>query len=216
MTRSFLNTTSRHALRALAAASLFALASAAHAAVPPVPGFPSFAAIGDVSNYTNPGVWEHHGVDVTAWVAGASSAQLSFDFANDLEGTGSTSTNAPTNAHLYFASDSGSYFLNFEYFRPLDDPFANSSSHLRDVRLVIDGVSFADQFGAFSNHLGNALLGTAGDGDGEGYNILGQSGFEARTYTLTPAVPEPETWALMLGGIGWMWSVKRRRTPQAR
>ena len=213
MTRSTSNPTSQHALRALAAASLFTLASAAHAAVP---SFSSFAAIGDVSNYTNPGVWEHHGVDVTAWVAGASNAQLSFDFANDLEGTGSTATNAPTNAHLYFASDSGSYFLNFEYFRPLDDPFANSSSHLRDVRLVIDGVSFADPFGAFNNHLGDALLGTAGDGDAEGYNILGQTGFEARTYTLTPAVPEPETWALMLGGLGWLGRMARRRERQAR
>lgn len=213
MTRSTLNPTWQQALRALAAASLFTLASAAHAAVP---SFSSFAAIGDVSNYTNPGVWEHHGVDVTAWVAGASNAQLSFDFANDLEGTGSTATNAPTNAHLYFASDSGSYFLNFEYFRPLEDPFANSSSHLRDVRLVIDGVSFADPFGAFNNHLGDALLGTAGDGDAEGYNILGQTGFEARTYTLTPAVPEPETWALMLGGLGWLGRMARRRERQAR
>lgn len=215
MTRSVLNTTSPHALRALAAASLLALASAAHGA-PPVPGFASFAAIGDVSNDTNPGVWEHHGVDVTAWVAGASNAQLGFDFANDLEGTGSTATNVPTNAHLYFASDNGAYFLNFEYFRPLDDPFANSSSHLRDVRLVIDGVAFADQFGAFSNHFGNALLGTAGDGDGEGYNILGQTGFEARTYMLTPEVPEPETWALMLGGLGWLGGLARRRERQAR
>ncbi len=213
MTASSLQAASQHALRAVAAASLFALASAAHAAVPPLA---SFAAIGDVSNYTNPGVWEHHGVDVTAWVAGASNAQLSFDFANDLEGTGSTATNAPTNAHLYFASDSGSYFLNFEYFRPLDDPFANSSSHLRDVRLVIDGMSLVDQFGAFNAHLGDALLGTAGDGDAEGYNILGQTGFEARTYTLTPAVPDPETWALMLGGLGWLGGITRRRKRQAR
>ena len=76
MTRSFLNITSQHALRALTAASLFALASAAHAA-PPVPGFPSFAAIGDVSNYTNPGVWEHHGVDVAAaWFAGANDSSM--------------------------------------------------------------------------------------------------------------------------------------------
>lgn len=95
MTRSFVNTTPQHVMRALAAAGLFALASAAHAA-PPVPGLPSFAAIGDVSNAANQGGWEHHGVDGTTWVTGASNAQLGFDFANDLEGTGSTATHAPT------------------------------------------------------------------------------------------------------------------------
>jgi len=110
------------------------LASAAHAAAPPVPGFASFTAIGDVSNYTNPDVWEHHSVDVTAWVAGASNAQLSFDFANDPVAPGAPSTHAATDAHLYFASDSGSYFLNFKFFRPLDEPFANASSHLQHPR----------------------------------------------------------------------------------
>ena len=204
----FSNRASRPALRALAAASLFALASAASAATPP---FASFTQISNVSNYTNPGVWQHHTLDVTSLIGGALNAQLSFDFANDLEGTGSTATNAPTNAHLYFASSGGDHYLNFEYFRPLDEPFANSSSHLRDVRLTIDGLSFVDQFGAFNAHLGDALMGTAGDGDGEGYNILGQVGFEARTYALTQAVPEPETYALMLAGLGVMGGLMRDR-----
>ena len=106
-------TSPRNALRALAAASLFALAASAHAAPPP---FASFTAIGNASNYSSPGVWEHNQMNVTAFVAGASSATLSFDIANDLPGTGSTSTNLPTNAHLYFASEAGSYFMNFEYF----------------------------------------------------------------------------------------------------
>ena len=79
------------------------------------------------------------------------------------------------------------------------------------MRLTIDGMSFVDQFGAFNAHLGDALLGTAGDGDAEGYNILGQGGFEARTYALTAAVPEPETYALMLAGLAVIGGLTRRR-----
>ena len=52
----------------MAAASLFALASAASAATPP---FANFTQISDVFNFTNPGVWEHHTLDVTGLVAGA-------------------------------------------------------------------------------------------------------------------------------------------------
>ena len=212
MTHLPLPTSLPRALRTLAAATLFALASAVHAALPP---FASFSAIGNVSDYTNPGVWENHLVDVTALIDGASNAQLSFGFANDLPGTGSTSTNSPTNAHLWFAAQDGSYYLNFEYFFvPATDtePFGNSSAHLRDVRLTIDGTSFVDQFGAFNNHLGDPLQGTAIDGDGSGINAFGQTGFEGRTYVLTTAVPEPETYALMLGGLallGW-----RRKGPR--
>ena len=198
----------------LAFAALFA--TAAQAATPP---FASFSAIGNASNYSNPGVWEHSQFDVTAFVAGASSAMLSFDIANDLPGTGSTSTNLPTNAHLYFASDAGSYFMNFEYFLVGEfgtPTYGNSSAHFRDVRLMIDGVTYRDQFGAFTNHLGDALLGTAGDGDGPGQNILGQTGFDGRTYMLTASVPEPETWALMLSGLFAVGGVARRRGTAAR
>ena len=193
----------------------FALAASAHAAPPP---FGSFTAVGNASNDSNPGVWEHSQVDVTSFVAGASSAVLSFDIANDLPGTGSTSTNLPTNAHLYFASDAGSYFMNFKYFLigEFGTPtYGNSSAHFRDVQLTIDGITYRDQFGAFANHLGDALLGTAGDGDGPGQNILGQTGFEGRTYVLTAPVPEPETWALMLGGLLAIGSVARRRASAA-
>ena len=201
---------SRHALRALAAAGLFSLASVAHAGLP---SFASFTSIGDVSNYTNPGVWEHHAVDVTSLVAGATNAQLSFNFANDLQGTGSTSTNNPTNAHLYFASDSAGYYLNFEFFFvPSSNGItADSSAHMRDVKLVIDGQSFGDQYGAFNAGAFYDLQGTAIDGWGDGVNITGQTGFEARTYVMATGVPEPETYALMLAGLGALGFVARRR-----
>jgi len=184
MTSSHFAAVKHSALRALTTTVLFALASVASAAPP----FSAFVSIGDVSNYSNPGVWEHHQIDVTALVSGAANAQLSFDFANDLAGTGSTSTNLPTNAHLYFASDSAGYYLNFEYFfvpATPTVPFGNSSAHLRDVRLTVDGVTFNDQYAAFAVHRGDPLLGTAGDGDGPGYNILNQSGFDARTFVLS-------------------------------
>jgi hypothetical protein len=196
-----------HTLRICAATSLLALASAAQAALPP---FASFTAIGNASNYSYPETWQHHTIDVTALLPGAVSAQLNFDFTNTQFVPGTTYTPAGTNAHLYFASDSGGHYLNFEFFRPLDDLFANSSSHLRDVNLTIDGATFVDQYGAFSNHLGDPLRGTAGDGDIEGYNILGQTGFVATTYVLTAAVPEPGTVALWLAGMGLIGFQRRR------
>jgi len=199
------------AWRALAAASLSVLALSAHAALPPLA---SFNAIGNASNYSNPGVWQHGEVNVSAFVAGASSAMLSFDIANDLPGTGSTSTNLPTNAHLYFAADDGSYYMNFEYFLVGEfgtPEYGNSSAQFRDVQLTIDGVTYRDQFGAFSNYLGDPLIGTDGDGDGPGYNILGQTGFEARTYVLTAPVLEPATRALLFAGIGIVGGLAHRR-----
>ncbi len=208
MTHASITHFSRRNLRAFSAVGLLALASAAQAALPP---FASFTAIGNVSNYSYPETWQHHSIDVTSLVAGAANAQLSFDFTNTQFLPGTAYTPAGTNAHLYFASDSGGYYLNFEFFRPLNDIFANSSSHLRDVQLTIDGASFFDQYGAFNNHLGDPLRGTAGDGDIEGYNILGQTGFVATTYVLTAAVPEPQSWALMLGGLGCLIGLARRR-----
>lgn len=202
---------SRHALHSLAAVGLLGIASAAHAALP---SFASFTSIGSVSNYTNPGVWEHHAIDVTSLVAGATNAQLSFNFANDLQGTGSTSTDNPTNAQLYFASDSAGYYLNFEFFfvESSNGIAADSSAHMRDVKLVIDGQSFGDQYGAFNAGAFYDLQGTAIDGWGDGGNILGQTGFEARTYVMAvTSVPEPETYALMLAGLGVLGFVARRR-----
>ena len=196
--------------RFAAAASLLAIASAAQAALPP---FASFTLIGAVENHCDPAVWQHHQIDVSALLGGASNAQLSFDLSNDQPGTGSTATNLPTNAHLYFAADAAGYYLNFEYFFVAAHgiiPDGQSSAEMRDVRLVIDGAAYADQYAAFNNHFGDALTGTAIDGDGPGANILGQTGFEARTYVLA-AVPEPATCALLLARLGLVGALAKRR-----
>ena len=193
-------------------AGLLALATAAHAGSP-IPPEASFVAIGNTSNDSNPGQWEHRQMDVSAFVDGAAGAVLSFDVANDLPGTGSTATNLPTNAHLSFAQADGHYFLNFEYYlvgEPGTPEWGDSSVHLRDVELVIDGVVWRDQYLSFGNDLGDALLGTAGDGVGPGYNILGQTGFEARTYVLASTVPEPGAPALLLAGAASLVLLQRR------
>ena len=197
--------------RLLAAAAVAAWVWPAAAA----PAQGAFISIGNASNTTNPGVWEHHQVDVSALVAGASSATLAFDLANDLAGTGSTSTNLPTNAHLSFAQDASAFYFAFEYFLvPAGNgfPFGNASAHFRDASLWIDGVLYRDQYASFADHLGDALLGTASDGDGPGYNILGQTGFEARTFVLAP-VPEPGIASLFLAGLGLIGVCARRRMP---
>jgi len=122
----------------------------------PLPPFSDFQFIGDTSNYTNPGVWEAKQLDITGFVPAASNALLTFDVANDVPGAPSTSLNQPTNAHLYFASTGGDFFLNFEYF--FVPPDATSSVHFRDVRLTIDGQLYRDQFLAFNNDLGDPFL----------------------------------------------------------
>jgi hypothetical protein len=155
----------RYLVNALTALStlLFAL-SALAATIPP---FSAFQLIGDTSNYTNPGLWEARRIDITSFVAGASSAVLTFDVANDLPGAPSTAVNQPTTAHLYLASSSGQYFLNFEWFfvpASANSPAGTASVHFRDVRLTINSVLYRDQFLSSNNDLGDPFLGTARDG----------------------------------------------------
>lgn len=181
-----------------------------------IPDFSAFQFIGDTSNYTNPGVWEAKQLSITPFVPGASDALLTFEVANDLPGSTSAAMNMPTNAHLYFASDAGEFFLNFEWFfvpASATAPAGNSSVHFRDVRLTIDGVLYRDQFVAFNNDLGDPFLGTASDGADDGSNILGQTGFEARTYVFATAVPEPSTFLLLSSGLIALlgYGLRRRR-----
>ena len=84
-----------------------------------------------------------------------------------------------------------------------------STSHWRDVELIRDGVTYLDQYGAFSNHLGDPILGTArmGGTSESRTNIVNGTGFDASTYTLT--VPEPSSALLLLAGAA---SCLRRRS----
>lgn len=162
----------------------------ANADIPP----PSmFHLVGSVSNNSNPATWQGAVVDVSALILGSVGASLSFDLINDTLGR-SNVPNAPTYANVYFANSGGQYYMNFEWVG------GNSTAHFRAVRLVYNGITYSDQFGAFNNHLGHPELGTAQDGfQDDGSNILGQTGFAARTYVLSP-IPEPAIiWGLLLG-----------------
>lgn len=66
-----------------------------------------------------------------------------------------------------------------------------------------NGVSESLQF---SNYYGNGpfVLAIADYGDGVGYGSLG--------YAITAQVPEPGTWALLLGGLGLLAGRARRRS----
>jgi hypothetical protein len=147
-----------------------------------IPAPSAFQAIGTVSNSTNPAAWESHTLDLTAFFPSLTTAHLTFDLINDVAGF-SLVPNTPTTARLYLASENAQYFINFEWISGL------SSSHFRNVRLTIDGLLYIDQYGAFNNHLGDAALGTAWDGLDDGFNILGETGFAARTYVLVRVSP---------------------------
>lgn len=64
--------------------------------------------------------------------------------------------------------------------------------------------------GSFLNGGGHAL--TSGSLNS---NALGQYNFQVRNGTVIPAVPEPETYAMLLAGIGLIGAVVRRRKQQA-
>ena len=163
---------------------------------------PVYSSLGDVTNDSNPSIWENFNFDITSLISGASSAQLSFGLRNDYNSSSSTTS------EVFFGVENSDYFVNFAY------KAGGATSHWRNVELNIDGQLYLDQFGQFTNHLGDENLGTAWQGGGVATNILGETGHDASIYimTATSAVPLPA--AVWLFGSGLIGLISMRRKSQ--
>ncbi len=142
--------------------------------------------IGTTSNASDPSVWQRKFFGVTSFIPDVGSATISFGLRNDVppipgpddDPNQSRFKSELTRTRVSVADTGDQFLIHFDYAGGPD------TSHWRDVRLILDGQVFRDQFGAFNNHLGNAILGTARQGAGNHSNILGESGFDAGTYVI--------------------------------
>ena len=159
---------------------------------------PVYTALGNVTNNSTPSVWLNYTFDITSLISGSSNAELSFDLRNDWD------RSFPTTSEVLFGVEASSYFVHFNYASGSD------TSHWRNVTLNIDSLLYIDQFGAFNNHLGGELAGTAQQGAGIATNILGESGFDASTYVMS-LVPVPAAVWLFGSGLLGLVGVARRK-----
>lgn len=163
---------SNRLLPALLACALVLAASQARAV--------AWTDLGTVTNSSNPSIWELKSLDVAALLPDAGAAELSFGLRNDWNSPGLTVS------RVEFGIEGTRYFARFSYVT------GDDTSHWRDVRLVVDGLLYVDQFGDYNDHLGDPLLGTLMQGG------AGDPG----VYALRPAVPVPEPGTLVLLGLG--------------
>lgn len=153
---------------------------------------PIYTNVGTATNSTAPSEWLSYNFEITSFLSGTSSATLTFDLRNDAPFPQFIPNS--TTSQVQFGVENSRYFVHFSYLSGGD------TSHWRNVELLIDGVKYTDQYDAFNNHLGDEFLGTAYQGGGVAYNILGETGFfDVSTYVMTP-VPAPS--AMFLFGSG--------------
>lgn len=161
-----------------------------------IPSGGSFTLLGTRSNSSNPSAWEPQQFNVTALIPGASSAILSFDLRNDVIGYSGV-PNTSTASEIRFASELGNYYMQFAWVG------GQSTSHIRNVTLLVDGVLYRDQYANFDDHscIGTygawigEVFGCAYDGSGTGQNVRSQSDVLARTFILSlPATVSSTSW----------------------
>lgn len=178
----------RTGVRFVCAPLVCCLMFASHQAI----ALPSWTDLGTASNNTDPSTWESESFVVTSLVPGASGAALSFDLRNDWNNPGLTVSK------VEFGVDGMDYFARFSY------SGGDDTSHWRNVSLNIDGLLYVDQYGAYNNHLGDALLGTAQQG-GEG---------DPGIYVLQPQaagrIPEPTILTLLGLGLAVLGFSRRK------
>ncbi|MBL8702076.1 MAG: hypothetical protein JNK67_27075 [Alphaproteobacteria bacterium] len=187
---------------AVALAAAIALATAAT----PAAGTIAWTPLGTVANASDPSVWELEVFDVTALIAGAGSAVLSFELRNDAPAA--LYTASATVTAVEFGVEGADYFARLAY------AAGGNSSHWRDMRLALDGSLLRDQYGAFDDHRGDEYLGTAYQGGYPANNILGETGPDAGIYRLSaPAagIPEPATGVVLAGALAALAARARAR-----
>ncbi len=180
--------------------ALFAFNSASFAA-------PVYQNVGTATNSSNPSTWLEQTFDITSLISGATSAILSFDLRNDAPVNGRQAHS--TTSSVDFGVDGSDYYVQFGYVSGQD------SSHWRNVQLVIDGLTYVDQYGANNNHLGDSNYGTAWQGLSFIGNILGDG--NGATYVLSldtnsaPVSSIPVPAAVWLFGTGLLGIFASRR-----
>lgn len=145
----------------------------------------------------------------TGYSYGSSGASASFSASFKLSGAGVMVVSVP---YLLSVTGGGVYnWNNYSYananinssFRASDGSFSGSESANKSFRSYYDGNKTYSGIYTFSVANPNDLIFTSGS--------LSAS-LSSNAYTSVAAVPEPETYAMMLAGLGMIGSVMRRRT----